>query len=129
MNSTTQDIPVLLTIGSNARDARRRVNEACDYLRGIIASIHFSDAICAPSYTGVGADYVNIAVTGTCTCSSEALHRELRRYEDTHGRHRPDLHGDVAIDIDIVTYGEDVLKPADMAQPWLGRALELIHDC
>lgn len=76
-----------------------------------------------------GADYVNIAVTGTCTCSSEALHRELRRYEDTHGRHRPDLHGDVAIDIDIVTYGEDVLKPADMAQPWLGRALELIHDC
>ncbi len=128
MSSTTQDIPVLLTIGSNAGDAKQRVNEACDYLRGIIADIRFSDVVCAPSYTGVGADYVNIAVTGTCTCSSEALHRELRRYEDTHGRRRPDAHDVVAIDIDLVTYGEDILKPMDMAQPWLGRALAHIRD-
>lgn len=129
MNSTTQDIPVIITIGSNAHDAERRVKEACDYLRGIINDIHFSDAVCAPSYTGIGADYVNIAVTGTCSCSGEALHRELRRYEDAHGRRRPDAQAIVAIDIDIVTYGEDILKPADMAQPWLGRALALIRDC
>lgn len=128
MNTTTQDIPVLLTIGSNAHDAGRCVNEACDYLRGLITGIRFSDAVCAPSYTGVGADYVNVAVTGTCTCSSEALHQELRRYEDAHGRRRPDAHGIVAIDIDIVTYGGEVLKPSDMAQPWLERALALIHD-
>lgn len=128
MTPTTQDIPVLLTIGSNASDARHRVDEACDYLRGLIADIHFSDAVCAPSYTGVGADYVNIAAVGTCTCSSETLHRELHRYEDAHGRRRPDAHGNVAIDIDIVTFGEDVLKPSDMAQPWLGRALTLIRE-
>ncbi len=128
MNTTTQDIPVLLTIGSNAHDAARRVNEACDYLRGLISGIRFSNTVCAPSYTGVGADYINIAVTGTCTCSNEALHQELRRYEDAHGRRRPDVHGIVAIDIDIVTYDGEVLKPSDMAQPWLGRALALICD-
>ncbi len=128
MNTTTQDIPVLLTIGSNAHDAARRVNEACDYLRGLISGIRFSNTVCAPSYTGVGADYINIAVTGTCTCSNEALHQELRRYEDAHGRRRPDVHGIVAIDIDIVTYDGEVLKPSDMAQPWLGRALARICD-
>lgn len=129
MTTTTQNIPVLLTIGSNAGDAGRRIEEACDYLRGLISDIRFSEVVCTPSYTGIGADYVNIAAVGTCTCSGEKLHQELRRYEDAHGRCRHDVHGNVAIDIDLVTYGEDVLKPSDMSQPWLERALAILRGC
>ncbi len=122
-------IPVLLTIGSNAVDAERRVAQACDYLREFIRDIRFSEAVMAPSYTGVGADYTNIAATGTCEASCAALHESLRRYEDTHGRQRPPHDGCIAIDIDVIVYGTDVVKPEDMVRPWVAHALAQLDAC
>ena len=122
-------VPVLLTIGSNAVDAERRVVQACDYLRGLIRGIRFSEAVMAPSYTGIGADYINIAATGRCEASCDILHEILRRYEDTHGRQRPPHDGCIAIDIDVIVYGADVVKPEDMARTWVTRALAQLRTC
>lgn len=123
MTATTHTGSVLLTIGSNADNAHTRVTAACEYLRTILSDCRFSQIVTAPSYTGVGADYVNIAVIATSAHSPEALHRILRRYEDSHGRQRPTQNNTIAIDIDIIRFDDTILKPEDLTHNWLIHAV------
>lgn len=107
---------VILMLGSNRGDRKSNLDKAVDALRGHIGNATVTHDIDNPDFTGCGADYLNRLMTGVSALSLEQLKSVTHQIETQLGRDRS-TPGVVAIDIDIVVYGNNIVKPSEYTSP------------
>lgn len=105
---------VVISLGSNAHDAGGQMQRALRWLKSVMAEPHCSDVYSTPPLSGVGACYLNSVMSGIVDISCDELNCRLKQYEKEAGR-TPELKQQniVPIDLDIVIYGDVVLRPKD----------------
>ena len=122
--ATEHGTKVAIMIGSNTGDRKVHIDNAVAALREYVSDIIVTHDIDNPDFTGVGPDYLNRLLRGYTTLPPDELKTALKAIETSLGRdHRnPAL---VAIDIDIVVYGDDIVKPSEYTSP---PCRQLLHD-
>lgn len=123
---TPDDISaVTIMLGSNTGNRKAMLDAAAEALRRHILITAETVDIDNPDYTGRGNDYLNRVVAGTTSLSQHALTAIIKDIEKSLGRDRS-LRGVVAIDIDIVTFNDSVIKPDEYhSLPYRTLALQL----
>ena len=107
-----------LGLGSNHPQARRYLDSALSALRDAFGSVDVSESIVTDAVNGVDPPYTNAAARISTALEPEALNRELKAIEASLGRTRPAVktHPNIVeIDIDLVVYDGDVLRPRDFS--------------
>lgn len=109
-------IQVTIMLGSNTGDRKANLDNAVKALSGHVDRIAVTRDIDNPDFTGRGPDYLNRLLTGTTTLPLPGLKAALKETETVLGRDRatPRL---VAIDIDIVVYDDEIVKPSEYTSP------------
>ncbi|MDE6757387.1 MAG: 2-amino-4-hydroxy-6-hydroxymethyldihydropteridine diphosphokinase [Muribaculaceae bacterium] len=107
---------VIIMLGSNTGDRKAYLDKASEALRRYVDITALSDDLDNPDFTGKGPDYLNRLLTGTTTHGLSSLKETLRQIETDLGRDRANPQS-VAVDIDIVVYGDDVVKPSEYTSP------------
>lgn len=112
---------IAIGIGSNTAGATRHVAEALQWIAARFQSVRLS----APYRTaGVGKKsqgqtYCNAVAVGHSDLAAEELNRLLKEYESAHGRVKGSPQ--VTIDLDLVIYGDTVLRPGDFGREYFQR--------
>ena len=117
----------ILLLASNL-NAEFQIHEACDYLAksfplGIrFSENHWSDAVIKSGQsapTGECARYLNTVCMGITDVTLDDFQAFLKKKETDMGRDRgKKTFGCVAIDMDLVEWNGDILRPKDAAQDY-----------
>lgn len=94
-------------LGSNAPDARARLAAARDALRAEFSELRCSSVYRSADRTGRAAPYLNAVVAFDTALAPDELRGRFRALEAAAGRVR-DGSGEVALDIDLLLYGDRV---------------------
>lgn len=106
---------LVLSIGSNCNSSF--VESAVDWLKDQLADFESSPFYETPSAKGDGKPYVNAVVSGNTTSDFEKFNSLLKEYEKASGRDSSCREsGLVPIDIDIVIWNDQILRPWDYRQ-------------
>lgn len=109
-----QNSTAVLSFGSNCGDRNRNVQRALDWL-----SLNFSDPKVSgiyetPEIHGVGNPYMNAVGSCKVECSLSELIAFTKEYENSNGRDSEcRQRGDVPIDIDVVVWNNEIVRPLD----------------
>ena len=117
---------VTIMIGSNTGDRKSHIDNAVEALREYVGGITVTHDIDNPDFTGVGPDYLNRLLSGTTALPLERLKTVVKAIETRLGRDRRDP-AIVAIDIDIVVYGDTIIKPSEYTSPPCRRLLPALN--
>lgn len=106
---------VVIGIGSNTGDKRKNVVDAIEFLRQNLYSLRASSIYPTVPEGNATKIYDNAVVVARTSLSLEKLNSLLKTYEINHGRtplmKKEDI---VPIDLDIVLFGEFVVRPGDL---------------
>lgn len=106
---------IILSLGSNC-DASY-VARAVDWLRDRIEDFQSSSLYETPPAKGVGIPYVNAVIAGRVSADFDTFNNQLKEYEKSAGRDSAcRAQGRVPIDIDIVIWNDEILRPWDYRQ-------------
>ncbi len=109
---------VLLALGANLGDRLANLQAAVDGLAGFMAVETVSPVYeTAPMYDADQGAYLNMALTGRTDLEPRALLDALKALEGRIGRVRTRRYGPRAIDLDIVFYGDRVVREAGLEIP------------
>lgn len=119
---------IAIGIGSNTPDGAALVDAACGWLATTFAAVRYSESYLTP---GVGArcagmTYRNAVATARTQLSADEVTRLLKDYESAHGRDRSVP--DVPIDLDLVIYGDEVLRPGDFGRMYFQKGYRELID-
>lgn len=108
---------VVLCLGSNVVDRQQHIDKAMDMLRRYIApDYRMSDAYMTPSHSGFGDAYLNVVMIARTAFGADALHDHIKDIEFASGRTKQSKsEGRVPLDIDIVVYDGNILRPFDFS--------------
>lgn len=120
INVTVHDVTVLL--GSNADDAPEQMARAYAWLGEHITVTEASGVYTSPPYGGVGSDYLNRVITGCFSGSIAEFEAMAKAREAFQGRERNTRI--VAIDIDLISYDNTPVRPADMTRDYFLRGVK-----
>lgn len=105
---------VIISIGSNTAEKNNNVLKALNWFEGISDSFVSSGIYETPEVHGRGESYMNAVGRGYVSCNFETLLNLCKRYELLFGRtDEMRLLGKVPIDIDIVVWNDDIIRPLD----------------
>lgn len=111
----------IIGIGSNIPDAKQRVKECCNDISAITDQSQFSSIYeTAAVGTKPQPNYHNCVGVVATTATYEELKQQFKEYERIAGRlpeHKKE--GKVIIDIDIVVWNGDIIKPVDLIRTYM----------
>lgn len=112
---TTATTPVVICLGSNAANKKEEMAMAADWLSTVIADMSYSGAYEteATPESRTPMPYLNAVATGLTSLPCIELKHTLKSYETQRGRHSLRPEEGTLIDLDIVFYGTDNLRPAE----------------
>ena len=113
---------LVIGIGSNCGDRGKNIAEAVDWLNAHFSDVRVSDIYETPEWSGRFAPYLNGVVSAGTTLSLDAATGMLKGYERSAGR-TPEskVTGEVPVDLDIVVFNGDILRPVDMTREYFLR--------
>ncbi|MFG6428015.1 2-amino-4-hydroxy-6-hydroxymethyldihydropteridine diphosphokinase [Lepagella muris] len=112
----TQDISVVLSLGSNCGDRERSVGEAMTWLSGILGDYMESEIYETLPVGHSGANYMNAVVSGSYPGSLSDLEMACKEYERSCGRDEESRREKrVPVDVDIVMADGEILRSRDYA--------------
>lgn len=115
---------VIFSISSNDTDREAKVHDAVEELRPLFPELRTSEAFAGPDYTGQGPEYLTVAASAETDFSLDRLKVFVKAFEWNVGREpEADTSAIVTIDIDIVSYGDQILKTRDLEQPAFREAI------
>lgn len=119
---------ILLSIGSNTF-AKTNIDKAKRMLLYLFPNIVFSDPILSePEDDNFKYLFRNILACCTTDMSLEQLVNKIKLTERAVGRTPKDKYqGKVIIDIDILMYGDEVLRPQDMEKEYMQQLLTIFE--
>lgn len=110
---------ITVSIGSNSADRAAQVARCLAWLQSTLNGCRQSGVYATAALNGHGGDYMNAVASGECTCSLAALNEQFKSYERQCGRDADcRASGIVPIDLDIVVWNGEVVRPADYAQQY-----------
>lgn len=118
-------IEVILSVGSNCGDRHLQVSSGIEWLTSILSGAKASTIYTTGDCHGGIRDYMNAVVRGKTATEIEELDRQCKEYELAHGRTAEARRkGDVPVDIDIVVYDKEIIRPKDYRQDFFRIGLE-----
>lgn len=107
----------IICIGSNLSPRRRRVADALGWLRDMMPDLRASEIYETPEIHGKGRPYMNMVVSGSTVLDMDEIRRLTKEYEISAGRDmEARQHGDVPVDIDVVVWNGEIIRPGDWRQ-------------
>lgn len=115
----------VICLGSNL-EACSHLTEARNVLERLFPDVVFGEQIDTPAEGVVGqADYVNVAARFTTQLTAEQVVWRLKQIEKENGRRPEDKQsGRIPLDIDLLMYGDQILKPQDMEKDYVRLAFQ-----
>lgn len=108
---------VILSIGSNVTPRRARVAETLAVMQGLLTDSMASGIYETPEIHGIGRPYMNAVIYGRTHLDCSGLKAVTKKIEVEAGRDdAARSRGDVPVDIDIVVWNGDVVRPNDFRQ-------------
>lgn len=107
---------VILSFGSNFGDRKKNVADALKWFGTMASDCRFSSIYETPEVHGNGAAYMNAVALGTTSLDLGSLNKLAKTFELNNGR--DDFHrsrGEVPIDIDVVMWDNETLRPMDFS--------------
>lgn len=118
---------VILSVGSNVTPRRDRVAAALALMDSLLNEGVASGIYETPEIHGMGRPYMNAVIFGKTEIDFEHLKATTKRIELEAGRNdEARRRGDVPVDIDIVVWNRQVLRPNDYRQPFFRIGAEMI---
>lgn len=116
---------LLISLGSNCGNRVENIEKALQWLSGRMTYIVHSGIYETESISGDGKLYCNCVVQGMYSGDISELTRQSKVYEIECGRtSNARGRGEVPIDIDIVKYGQDILRPKEYEAHYFRLGLE-----
>lgn len=103
---------VYVMIGSNITGKSAIVAKASAEVASMLADAVISGPIISPDYTESGLDYCNMLVAGRTGLGLDELKGKYKEIEIRYGR-QPGKKAEVALDIDIVVFAGQIIKPLE----------------
>lgn len=104
----------IFCIGSNCGDREANVALSLKWLSQILTSFRHSHIYATPDCHGGPKQYMNAVAIGATLLSPQELNRVCKEREMACGRNTEARKaGDVPVDIDLVVYGEEILREKD----------------
>ena len=108
---------VCLSFGSNFNDRKKNVEEALREIGKSLSDFTVSGIYETPEVHGLGSSYFNAVATGYSSTMYEQFNSMLKEYELSCGRDsEARKRGEVVIDVDIVIWGDRVIRPKDFSR-------------
>lgn len=104
--------PVSVMIGSNITGKAAIVAKASAEVASMLSDAVTAGPLTGPDYTGIGSDYCNMLVAGQTGLGADELKEKFREMEIRYGR-QPGNKAEVALDIDIVVFAGQIIKPLE----------------
>ncbi|MGN0228835.1 MAG: 2-amino-4-hydroxy-6-hydroxymethyldihydropteridine diphosphokinase [Muribaculaceae bacterium] len=110
---------VVLSIGSNTRNSQEMIDRCVQWLGSSFVLIACASVYSTPAINGKDADYLNTVAVIASSLPMVELSAMFKDYEKQCGR-TPEskLLGAIPIDIDIVVWNGDVVRPRDYCQEY-----------
>lgn len=110
---------ITVSIGSNSADRDAQVERCLAWLQATLKGCRQSGVYATAALNGKSGDYANAVACGQCACSLADLNARFKDYERQCGRDADcRARGIVPIDLDIVMWNGEVVRPADYAQQY-----------
>lgn len=108
---------VFLSFGSNYGDKKGNVEAALRWIGSLLDDTQSSDVYETPEVHGYGASYFNAVACGKTGLELEEFNRRLKVYERDCGRtDEARIRKEVPIDIDIVIWDGEIIRPVDFSR-------------
>ncbi|MBD5328863.1 MAG: hypothetical protein HDS03_03070 [Bacteroides sp.] len=108
---------VFLSFGSNYGDKKGNVEAALRWIGSLLDDMQSSDVYETPEVHGYGASYFNAVACGKTGLELEEFNRRLKVYERDCGRtDEARIRKEVPIDIDIVIWDGEIIRPVDFSR-------------
>lgn len=109
-------VEAVLSVGSNTPERARNVALALDRLKDMLDECEASSIYTTPDCCGGPTQYDNAVVRGLTSRTREDLENIAKLYELSQGRDaRARSAGIVPIDIDVVVYDGEIIRPKDFS--------------
>ncbi|MDE7420649.1 MAG: 2-amino-4-hydroxy-6-hydroxymethyldihydropteridine diphosphokinase [Muribaculaceae bacterium] len=117
----------IFSIGSNCGNRHANVSEGLKWLSMHLMDFRSSSIYATPDCHGGVKEYFNAVAIGTTNESPENLEQLCKQYELSCGRNdEMRKSGNVPIDIDLVVYGDKVIRPNDFKREFFRIGYEMI---
>lgn len=108
---------VTVSFGSNYGDRRNNVENAQRWFSSIAEDCRHSSIYETPEIHGKGKPYMNAVASGAVRLDMGKLHELSKIFEAENGRDEERRkRGEVPIDVDIVLWNAETVRPADFAR-------------
>lgn len=115
-------VRVWLSLGSNIAGREEKILKAAHELRSLLDDMRVSDPYVTSALNGRDPDYMNAVVSGLTSVDSDVLSAACKDIERRLGRSPlSKQRGEVEIDIDVVVWNDDILRPADFSRSYFMR--------
>ncbi len=110
----------ILSLAANTPDKQAQINHAIEELRLLLPTLLVSTAY---ETEAVGRQpqppYLNAVVVAETRLDYDTLHAQVKELERQHGRTpQSKAQGAIPLDIDIVAWNGEILRPRDWEQPY-----------
>ena len=121
---------VILCLGSN-QDCESNMSSAGELLRRYFCRISFSDPVYTdPVGLSGSGQFLNQVAVAYTDCRPEEVRLALKTMERTLGRTEERKEkGQIPIDIDLLLWNDEILKPADWAREYIQLLYRSVLDC
>lgn len=109
-------VNVVISLGSNCGLRKENVEAATRFLGTVLTEMRASSIYETPEIHGLPHLYMNAVLEGNFSGEFDELHEMCKIYEKENGRDENARNrGDVPIDLDIVTWDEEIIRPRDFS--------------
>lgn len=114
-----------ICLGSNTDDGQSHIENAVSKIADVAYISAQSDLYTSPSYNGIGKDYYNKVIMGSTAMPLQQFIDYTKQIEVDCGRtQQSKRQGIVPIDIDVVTWNSETIRPIDASRPYYIYGLE-----
>lgn len=111
---------LILSIGTNSADREWQMSQAIKRMKQLFKKTVVSDIYEVPAHNGVDAPYLNAVLVATTSMALEETNGLLKQWEALCGRTPASkLQGVIPIDIDVVVWNDEVLRPVDYSRSYV----------
>ncbi len=121
---------LVLGVGSNSSDREWQIENAIKWIKEKFSSVKLSSIYETRAQNGKDDDYLNLVMRVDTNKSVEETTEMLKKYEAICGRTPASkLTGVIPIDIDIVVWNGEVLRPKELNYPYFSRGYHELIAC
>lgn len=114
----------IVGIGSNSFDRESQMKKTIEFITNSFENIYVSEIYETPAENGKDAPYINAVLVATTEKEMVDVNAIIKQWECNCGRTTMSkLEGIIPIDIDIVTWNEDVVRPKDFSKTYFTKGL------